>query len=94
MATFVLHCLDKADSLDLRMATRERHLAWVQTRLSDIKIAGPMLDAEGQMAGSMFILDVADRAAAEAFSAADPYTQAGLWGRVELNAVKVSFGQL
>jgi len=94
MATFVLLCLDKANSLDLRMATRERHLAWVQTRLADIKIAGPMFDDAGQMAGSMFILDVADKAAAEAFNAADPYTQAGLFGQVELKAVKVTFGQL
>jgi uncharacterized protein YciI len=53
-----------------------------------------MLDEAGAMAGSMFLLDVADRAAAEAFSAADPYTQAGLWRQVELNAVKVTFGQL
>lgn len=92
MPLFVLHCLDKADSLDLRMATRERHLAWVQGRLGDIKIAGPMFDDEGRMAGSMFILDVADKAAAEAFSAADPYTQAGLWRQVQLNPVKISFG--
>ena len=94
MATFVLLCLDNADSLDLRMATRERHLAYIQTRLSDIKIAGPMFDDAGQMAGSMFILDVADKAVAEAFNAADPYTQAGLWRQVELKAVKVTFGQL
>ena len=94
MATFVLFCLDKADSLDLRMATRERHLAWVASRAADIRIAGPMTDDAGRMAGSMFILDVADKAAAEAFNAADPYTQAGLWRQVELKAVKVTFGQL
>jgi len=94
MPTFVLHCLDKADSLELRMATRERHLAYVQSRAADVKIAGPMLDDAGGMAGSMFILDVADKAAAKAFSDADPYTQAGLWRQVELNAVKISFGQV
>ena len=94
MPTFVLHCLDKADSLELRMATRERHLAYVQSRAADMKIAGPMFDAAGQMAGSMFILDVADIAAAKAFSDADPYTQAGLWRQVELNPVKISFGSL
>jgi len=94
MATFVLFCLDKADSLDLRMATRERHLAWVASRAADIKIAGPMTDDAGQMAGSMFILDVADKAAVEAFNAADPYTQAGLWRQVEVKALKVTFGQL
>lgn len=94
MPTFVLHCLDKADSLDLRMATRERHLAYVKSRAADVKVAGPMFDDEGGMAGSMFILDVADKAAAKAFSDADPYTQAGLWRQLELNAVKVTFGQL
>ncbi len=94
MPTFVLHCLDKADSIDLRMATRERHLAYVQSRAADVKIAGPMFDDQGGMAGSMFILDVADKAAAKAFSDADPYTQAGLWRQVELNPVKITFGQL
>ncbi|TAJ71378.1 MAG: YciI family protein [Phenylobacterium sp.] len=94
MPTFVLHCLDKADSLDLRMATRERHLAYVKSRAADVKVAGPMFDDAGGMAGSMFILDVVDKAAARAFSDADPYTQAGLWRQVELNAVKVTFGQL
>jgi len=94
MPTFVLHCLDKPDSLDLRMATRERHLAYVQSRAGDVKIAGPMFDDAGGMAGSMFILDVADKAAAKAFSDADPYTQAGLWRQVELNPVKISFGSV
>lgn len=92
MPTFVLHCLDKADSLDLRMATRERHLAYVQSRTADIRIAGPMFNDAGEMAGSMFVLDVADKAAAKAFSDADPYTQAGLWRQVELNPVKITFG--
>ena len=42
----------------------------------------------------MFILDVADKTAAEAFHAQDPYTQAGLWRQVELRAMKVTLGQL
>ncbi|HKP78618.1 MAG TPA: YciI family protein [Phenylobacterium sp.] len=94
MAIFALFCLDKADSLDLRLATRERHLAYVQSRAADLKIAGPLSDDAGQMEGSMFILDVADKAAAEAFHAQDPYTQAGLWRQVELRAMKVTLGQL
>ena len=50
------------------------------------------ISSAGEMAGSMFILDVADEAAARAFSDADPYTQAGLWERVALNPVKITFG--
>ncbi|MBU1379029.1 MAG: YciI family protein [Alphaproteobacteria bacterium] len=94
MPLFVLHCLDKPDSLPLRMATREAHLAYVGGRVAEIKVGGPMLNANGDMAGSLLILDVADLAAAEAFSADDPYTKAGLWERVSVKALKATLGQL
>lgn len=94
MPLYVLACHDKAGGLETRMAARPDHLAWVQQNLAPIKIAGPMLDDEGRMAGSMFILDMPDKAAAEAFNAADPYTKAGLWGRVDLREFRASFGNL
>jgi uncharacterized protein YciI len=46
------------------------------------------------MAGSLFILDLPDRAAVQAFNAADPYTRAGLWGRVDVREFKASFGKI
>ena len=46
------------------------------------------------MAGSLFILEVADRAAALAFNAADPYQKAGLFERVETRGFKASIGSL
>ena len=94
MALFVLACFDKPDSLQLRMATREAHLAYVRENAGVVKLAGPMLDAAEQMAGSMFILDCQDRAAAEAFNAADPYQKAGLFDHVEVRGFKVSIGSL
>ena len=94
MPLFVLHCLDKPDSLALRMAHREAHLAYVSGRTDVMKLGGPMLDDDGNMAGSLLVLDVPDKAAAEAFSAADPYTKAGLWQRVVITAFRASFGQL
>jgi uncharacterized protein YciI len=36
------------------------------------------------MAGSLVILDVADRAAAEAWAAGDPYAKAGLFAQVAI----------
>lgn len=93
MPLFVLMCLDKPDALELRMATRERHLAYVGDNAEKVKVAGPMFDDTGQMAGSFFILDVADKAAAEAFNAADPYTQAGVFGTITLRPFKATFGQ-
>jgi len=94
MPLFVLNCHDKPNSLALRMATREAHLAYVAPQRDVLKLGGPHLDENGDMAGSLMIIDVADRAAAEAFSAGDPYTKAGLWARVEITPFRVTLGQL
>jgi len=94
MALFALMCLDKPNALEVRLGAREAHLAYVRERLDQVKLAGPLLDDQEQMAGSLLILDVADRAAAEAFNANDPYTLAGLWGSVEIRAFKASIGQI
>jgi hypothetical protein len=94
MPLFMLACFDKPNALDLRMATREAHLAYVRENLAQVKLAGPMLDEADSMAGSLFVLDVADRAAVEAFTAADPYQKAGLFERVEIRGFRASIGQL
>ena len=92
MTIFALHCLDKANSLDLRMANREAHLAYVGGFRDQLKLAGPLLDAEGNMAGSLIIVDMADIEAAREFSANDPYRKAGLFERVEITAFKPTLG--
>lgn len=92
MALFVLTCLDKADALDLRMATREAHLAYVRENLSRIKVAGPLLDAAEQMKGSMFVIEAENAAEVEAFSAADPYRTAGLFESVTVQPWRVTVG--
>ena len=94
MPLFTLMCFDKPNALDLRMATREAHLAYVRENLAMVKLAGPMLDADDGMAGSLFILEAPDRAAVEAFNAADPYQKAGVFGQVEIRGFRASIGQL
>lgn len=74
----VIHT-DKPNSLDRRMATRPAHLDWLKGRESTMVTAGALLDAAGQPVGSLIVLDVASRAEAEAFAAADPYAKAGLF---------------
>ena len=92
MALYVLVCHDKPNSLDLRMATREAHLAYVRGNVSKVKIGGPLLDAKGDMAGSLLIFDTDEVAEVEAFTANDPYSQAGLFARVEILPFKASLG--
>ena len=92
MPLFMLACFDKPDSLDLRMATRPAHLAYARENLAQVKMAGALLDEAGDMAGSLFIMDVPDRAAVEAFNAADPYQTAGLFDSVEIRGFRGSIG--
>ena len=94
MPLFVLTCIDKPASLPLRMATREAHLAWIGERMDQMKLGGPFLDAAGDMAGSLMIVEATDLAAAKAFNADDPYTRAGLWERVEIRPFRTTIGVL
>lgn len=85
MAEFVLIALDKPGALALRLATREAHLAHAaSSEAVRIRLAGPFLDAQGEMIGSLLIIEADDLAAAQAFSAADPYVKAGLFQSLEI----------
>ena len=95
MPLFVLTCVDHKNALDRRMAARTAHLAYVaEYGAKLIKIAGPLLDDDGQMAGSLFIMEAADKAEIEAFSAADPYRLAGVFETIELRAFRLTVGAL
>ena len=79
---FALICTDKPQSLPLRLATREAHLAYLETYAGKLLQAGPLLDPDGRPCGSLLLIDVADAAAAAGFSEADPYARAGLFESV------------
>lgn len=94
MATFVLTCIDRPGALEVRMAARAAHLDYIAAHRDQVKLAGPLLDDAGGMAGSLLILDVESRAQVEAFAAADPYALAGLFERTEIRAIRISIGAL
>jgi uncharacterized protein YciI len=86
---FVMICEDKPASLELRMSTREAHLAYIGEHGAMIKLAGPMLADDGEsMIGSVFILEADSLADVEAMNANDPYTQAGLFAQVTIKAFR------
>jgi hypothetical protein len=92
LAHFALICIDKPASLAVRMAAREAHLAHVRQYPDLVRLAGPLLDASGDMAGSLFVMEADAAAAVEAFTAADPYTLAGLFERVEIRPWRATVG--
>ena len=88
---FALICHDKPGALSVRMDNRADHLAYIDAT-GVVAQAGPLMDDAGGMIGSLVILDVADRAAAQAWADADPYARAGLFDRVEIVAWKRVIG--
>jgi uncharacterized protein YciI len=92
---YVVTCIDKPNSLDLRMATREAHLAYAgATKSVRFVVGGPFLSEDGTMVGSMIIVDAETRAAVDDFVANDPYGKAGLFQSVEVRPWKVTVGSL
>ena len=87
---FVLHALDRPDAGDLRSQTREEHLAYLSN--FNIVYGGPLMDAEGNMGGSLIVTDMDDRAEIEAMAAGDPYALAGLFAQVTITGLKPVLG--
>lgn len=90
---FVAICLDKPGHVDLRLATRDAHLAFLAGHAAHVKLGGAFLDAAGEKPiGSMLIVEAEDEAAARALLAGDPYGQAGLFASVELRPWRRAVG--
>jgi len=82
---FVIHARDKADSAALRAPLREAHLDYLNRHRHITVARGPLLDDTGsQTIGSLLLLDVANRAEAEAFWAGEPFNRAGVYARVTI----------
>jgi uncharacterized protein len=94
---FVITWIDKKNSLALRLSVREAHLAYARDT-GRIKLGGPFLDTDGQMCGSLMIVEAPDIETVKAWHAADPYVKAGLFAssdirpwKATVNAVEAKF---
>lgn len=82
---------DKDGALQTRLDNRDAHLAYIK-ETGVVEMAGPFLDADGTMCGSLIILEVADMDAAQTWADNDPYAKAGLFQSVTLQAWKKVIG--
>lgn len=83
---FAVHCLDAEGALPLRLAHYEAHKAHLAAGPVATVISGPLLAEDGEtMIGSLFIFEAENRAAVEAFNAADPFNKAGVWARIDIH---------
>ncbi len=79
---FVVIGKDKGNG-ELRLRARAEHLGYVAERQQSIVYAGPLIE-DGRMIGSVFIFDLADRAALDAHLAGDPYVRDSIFETVEV----------
>jgi uncharacterized protein len=95
MPLFTLTCLDKANSLDLRMAERPAHLAYLENFTNSVKLAGPLLhDTDNSPIGSHLILEMVSLAEVQAFASADPYAMAGLFEASTIHTFRATIGTI
>ena len=87
---FVIYAKDKPGQPTLRPATRPAHIEYLGGFKDKILIAGPMLGADGEPNGSLIVVDLKDKAAADAFAANDPYAKAGVFQSVAVTAWRKS----
>lgn len=82
---------DKAGVLQIRLDNRDAHLAYIADT-GVVEMAGPFLDPEGAMCGSMIIMNVDTLADAQAWADRDPYAKAGLFEKVRIEEWKKVIG--
>jgi len=94
MMEFLIYSQDKADSLHIRQSTREAHLKWLKTP-AEVKLlaAGPWLDDEDVMRGSLLIVEAKNKAKVLEWLSTDPYKAAGLTKSAEVKAYKWVLGK-
>lgn len=88
---FALICIDKPDHLHVRTENRSAHLKHIEDS-GVVEMAGPFLSEAGSMCGSLVVLTVDSKDAAQAWAEADPYAKAGLFQSVEIREWKKVIG--
>ena len=85
---FIVSCTDRTDAGDLRQRTRAVHLEYMIRHRAIILFGGPLQDEDGDVTGSVMVLDLADRAAVDDFLMREPYSVAGLFSAVHIHAMR------
>lgn len=88
---FAIITRDKDGALQTRLDTRDAHLAYIKDT-GVVEMAGPFLNDDGKMTGSMIVLNVDSRAAAQDWADNDPYALAGLFEKVRIEEWKKVIG--
>lgn len=89
---FAIYTKDKPGAQAVRAEHRAAHYQYLQDHCAQLIASGGLHD-EGAtvMNGGLIIIDVDTRAEVERFVAGDPFTQAGLFEKVDVVRWKMAF---
>jgi uncharacterized protein YciI len=89
---YIIDATDRTGAAELRAKNRPDHLAYVEANVGKVIAAGAKLADDGETSlGTLYLIDVDERAAAEAFIAGDPYRKAGVFGTVVITRWRKGF---
>lgn len=87
---FAVQCSDAPGVDALRNRHLKEHKDYLVAQAPILVLGGALLGANGEPTGSLYIVNVADAAAARQFSEADPFTSAGVFAKVTITAMRKS----
>jgi uncharacterized protein len=76
-----------------RLAALKPHLAYIESVMHKIAVAGPLRDSQGEIIGSLLIYRVSTLAEAEGLLHADPYHAADIWAHVSVQPFTAVAGE-
>jgi uncharacterized protein YciI len=86
---YIIYQEDKPDGTSIRESTRAAHLAYLDKHKDILVLGGALLDEDGSTrTGSVLVINVPSRQAAEAFSAGEPFRRAGLFRSVKITRMR------
>jgi uncharacterized protein YciI len=89
---FLIDATDKEGQLALRQKWRPAHLDYLNRQMHLLLAAGAKLSDDGTASqGSFYLINVEERALAEAFINGDPYMRNGVFGAVTLTRVRKGY---
>ena len=88
---YSLVCYDRPNSSEKRKRLRESHINYLNSFQKLILFAGPMMDEENNVLGSLIIIKFSNKNEADDFSKNDPYFLGGLFKKVLINKFKRVF---
>ena len=85
---FAVQCSDAPGVDALRDGHLKEHKDYLVGQAAILVLGGALLGANGEPAGSLYIVNVSDAAAARRFSQSDPFTSAGVFADVTITAMR------